>query len=101
MERKIESFEVEYIGIDSPSYFTGRGTACTEWDHVSIGIGDGAYDALQDALEQLAMSGWEVEDKAMASELERALRDTDSVQDRRDNGMDVEDDQYYVAVYVK
>lgn len=58
----VVAHEVEDIGIDSSSYFTGRGTSYSRWDQVSVGIGSTGYEACEDALEGLAQMGYDVDD---------------------------------------
>lgn len=48
----IDEHEIVDYGIDHCQYFQGAGTAFTKWDHVYLGAGSNAYEALEDALEQ-------------------------------------------------
>ncbi len=107
--KTIQSFEVELCGIDHSQYFQGRGVACTDWEDVAIGAADNAYDALADALEQLACGDWDTESVNWDEEEKRALCEGESVsglQEAADNDPDAADadyseHNYYVAVYVK
>ncbi len=99
--RTITAYEIEHIGIDYPDYFPGRGISNTPWEDVAIGTGDNAYDALDDALEQLAQRDWETDTEEMERESDTALEDGLSVQDAIETNGISDDAQYYVAVYVK
>lgn len=48
-------------GVEGSQYFQGCGVSHTEYTEVYTGIGDSAHEALEDALEQAAMSDWDVE----------------------------------------
>jgi hypothetical protein len=49
-------FAIESLGIDSPSYFPGYGTAFTPFRFSAYGIGDTEEEALEDCLEMMAQS---------------------------------------------
>ena len=49
-------FTVEYLGIDSPSYFPGYGAAFTTYTHCVYGIGDTEEEALDNCLDSMAQS---------------------------------------------
>ncbi len=49
-------FTVESLGVDSPSYFPGYGTAFSDYDFSTYGIGDTEEEALEDCLENMAQS---------------------------------------------
>ena len=49
-------FQIQYLGIDSPSYFPGYGTAFTPFRFCAYGIGDTEEEALEDCLEMMAQS---------------------------------------------
>jgi hypothetical protein len=53
----ITSFEVIDHGEDGSSYFPGCGVAFIRFAHVATGVGDTGAEALEDALEQMAMGG--------------------------------------------
>jgi hypothetical protein len=57
---KVEEFEVEDLGIDHDQYFPGRGVS-KGFDAVFVGIGEDSHEALDDALEQAAMAGYDIE----------------------------------------
>lgn len=60
MAKKVSEFEIEDIGMESSSYFQGRGTAFSRWDDVAVGIGSNPKGALDDAFEQLASQGYDI-----------------------------------------
>jgi hypothetical protein len=112
---KIEEFEVEDIGVEGSSYFQGRGTSHSRWDAVFVGIGMSFNEAVDDALEMAAMSGYDITpeiEKEARSEDPRADVDMVDEQLRDHLGLeegeeipedaDVSDELYYhVALYVK
>lgn len=60
-ENKVEYDIVEH-GLVHPQYFRGHGLSGTYWQDAATGAGDTPYQALDDALEQLASNGWNVDD---------------------------------------
>jgi hypothetical protein len=54
----VKDFDIDDRGIDNSQYF--QGASARDYDAVFIGIGNNAHEALDDALEQAAMEGWEV-----------------------------------------
>ena len=58
---KITDYEIINHGYDHAQYFQGCGTAFTDFEDVSTGAGDNAKDAYEDAVEQLAMTGYNVD----------------------------------------
>lgn len=56
----IITHEIIDHGVEHEQYFQGCGVAFTEYNEVFTGIGDSAYEALDDALENAAMSGYDV-----------------------------------------
>ena len=59
IDQQIAEYEIQ-TAVDSSSYWQGAGTAFTDYTDLATGIGESERDALDDALEQLAMSGWDV-----------------------------------------
>ncbi len=59
--KPIEQFEIVDHAIDHEQYFQGCGTSFTSYDDIATGIGSNFAEAVDDALEQLACSGWETE----------------------------------------
>ena len=60
MSKSINSFQVLDHGVQHEQYFQGCGTAFTPFESVATGIGESPYDAMEDALEQLAHE-WEID----------------------------------------
>ena len=55
----IAEWQADDHGVDHAQYFQGCGVALTRWDDVSVGAGDNPREAYEDAVEQLAMAGWD------------------------------------------
>ena len=58
--KAIVEFDVVDHGIENASYFQGCGLAFTEFEGIATGCGNDPREAVDDALEQLACSGWDV-----------------------------------------
>ena len=56
-----ESFEIIDHGPDHAQYFQGCGVAFTRYARCYTGAGFSGKEALSDALDQMAMDGWNVE----------------------------------------
>jgi hypothetical protein len=56
-----KDFYVTLHGIEHSQYFQGHGLWGNRWQDCATGIGDSEKQALDDALEQLASNGWDVE----------------------------------------
>jgi hypothetical protein len=100
MSKPIEAFEVCDHGIDYEQYFQGCILSFTEYEDVATGIGDNPAEAIDDALEQLAMQDWEtegMEKRILKQELpgKRALPKTPRV--LRKHG---EEAHYYISIRV-
>lgn len=75
-KKLVTEYEIEEIGLEWSSYFSGRGVSFTRWEDVYVGSGDTPEEALEDALEQAAMSDWEFqEDPIPDAELYEPTRD--------------------------
>lgn len=59
--KTVTGHEILDHGVEGSQYFQGCGVSYTRYTEVYTGIGDSAYEALEDALEQAAMSDWDVE----------------------------------------
>ncbi len=53
----LADFDVEYLGIESPSYFQGFGGAFTDFAFSTYGIGDTEEEALDNCMDSMATSG--------------------------------------------
>lgn len=59
--KPVAEFEILDHGVEHEQYFQGCGVSFTKFEDVATGIGSSAIDAFEDALEQLACQGWDVE----------------------------------------
>ena len=59
--KTITEYEIRNFGVDHAQYFPGLGTAFTDWVTCALGCGSTPYAALEDALEDMAMQGYDVE----------------------------------------
>jgi len=59
--KKVIDHEIIDHGVDGSQYFQGCGTSFTNYTDVCTGIGNSPHEALEDALEQAAMSDWDVD----------------------------------------
>lgn len=69
-EKTVRAFELEDHGTDYAQYFPGAGIALTDFEDIGTGVGNTPAQALEDALEVLAMSGWSIPE-----DVERELRE--------------------------
>lgn len=108
----ITAFEFQDLGVDSPSYFQGAGTAFTDWDEVFVGVGDTAREAAEDALESLAQSTDEQPSPKMYDDINQFDDETSAHAgdctaehgpdcEMQPDGHDECDLQHYVALYVR
>ena len=105
------AFEIVDHGIQNAQYFQGCGTSFTDYTDVATGIGDTFSEALDDALENLAQTGWNVDivvpdegtddgtsvqtKRDQEKEEERAaLFDDDDQDDTEDNWSDEWDEEH-------
>jgi len=56
-----QEYEFKNLGVENDQYFQGAGTSFTDWDDVFVGIGSSPYEAAEDALEDAASSGKNVD----------------------------------------
>lgn len=87
---KIAAYEIENIGIDHSQYFSGRSTVFTKWDSVFVGVGDTEFEALEDALNQVA------EDYDNTDIVQNTLSMIGYINDNGDSEL-----YYYVALWIK
>lgn len=98
--KTIVEFEIVDHGIEHEQYFQGCGLSHSEFTDIATGIGDNPREAIDDALEQLAMNDWEtegMEKRIVAQELpgKRVLPKKPSVSRR------AEECHYYLSIRVK
>lgn len=58
---RVADYKITFYGVDHEQFFPGHGVAFTHFTDCATGIGACNAEALDDALEQLAMAGWDVE----------------------------------------
>ena len=59
--KNIKAYEIINHGYEHSQYFQGCGTSFTDFTDVATGCGNDAKEAYEDAVEQLATSGWNVD----------------------------------------
>jgi hypothetical protein len=52
----LADFQIEFLGIDTPSAFAGHGTAFSRFAFSTYGAGDTEEEALEDCLEMMSQS---------------------------------------------
>lgn len=103
--KPIYDHSIRQHGIMYSDYFQGVSTVHTQWESVYTGTGENAYEALDEALDDAAMDGWDV--RSIENEFDP--NDQDNVQNAvRENNPDMEDDDdiadgvyYYVSIFVR
>lgn len=99
--KKVDDYDVGYHGIMVSDYYQGCGTCYTRFESAYTGVGDNAYEALEDAMSMAAEDGWDVSaikndndpnEPGVAAELEANGESSD------DGGADI---YYYVCLRVK
>jgi len=90
--KKVTDYEIINHGIEGSQYFQGCGIAYTEYTEVYTGIGDNPHDALEDALEQAAMSDWDVEG------ITNDLSEVDTVPDDAEDASEL---HHFVSIRIK
>ena len=97
----VAAFEFSDLGVEHNQYFQGCGVAFTEFETVATGIGDNPAEAIDDALEQLAMMGWEaegMEKRILAQELPRKRKLPTKPRVLARHG---DEAHYYISIRVK
>jgi len=90
---KPTDYEIVVHGMEHEQHFQGCGVSGTGYTAVFTGIGNNPGEALDDALEQAAMSGWDVDSNARLRR-ERLPRHPCVPED-------FQDCHYYVSVRLK
>jgi hypothetical protein len=99
--KTISKYQIVDHGVEHSQFFTGCGTAFTEYESVYTGIGDTPFEALEDALNEASMDDWDCEN------IENELSDKSDIPDARQEEDDDElsDDAselyHYVSIRVK
>lgn len=71
MKKLIYEYEIVDHGVEHEQYFQGCGVSWSQYDEVYTGIGASMHEALDDAAEQAACSGWEISSE-LNNEIETA-----------------------------
>jgi len=87
----VAEWHTEDHGVENNQYFQGCGTSFSRWDDVGVGAGGSVREAYNDAVEQLAMSGWDTFEMPSGKGLS----------DKHDIPEEWEDSYHYVCVYVR
>lgn len=101
MKSIITNYEVINHGVTTSSYFQGCGVCFTSFKHVQTGIGDTEKEALDDALEQIAMCGVEIstELESEAADCDDSITAWDDAKDAgEDDSFDGESPTFFVSV---
>jgi hypothetical protein len=61
MQTKTTDYEIVDYGIEGASYFQGHGVAFTRYQYCALGAGDTYAEALEDALDQAACDGFDLD----------------------------------------
>lgn len=83
--KRILDYSITDHGVEHHQYFQGDGISFTEYTDCATGCGNSAYDALDDAFEQLASNGW----------------DTETIPNEMSDEVTTVEDDYYHYVTVK
>ncbi len=70
--KKINRYEIVDHGVDGSQYFQGCGVSFTDFDYVVTGSGNSYKEALDDAMNQLADSDYDVESSNLPVDLDNA-----------------------------
>lgn len=90
----VAEWYIEDHGIENSQYFQGCGVSHSRWDMVGVGAGSTPREAYNDAVEQLAMSGWDTFEMPSG----KGFSDRSSIP----RGEDISEDIYhYFCVYVR
>lgn len=60
MKLKIFDYEIVVQGVEWPDYYHGFGVSFSHYDLAYTGIGASEYEAAADAIDQIAMAGFEI-----------------------------------------
>jgi hypothetical protein len=103
MDKQVVEYRITRHGAEHGQYFQGHGISHSRFTDCATGIGQSEWEAFDDALEQLAQNGWDVEligKDDEAHEMQRnETRDFNELQHGEDwEGSEV---QYFVSVDVR
>jgi hypothetical protein len=87
--KRIADYQIIDHGAERSDYFQGCGTSFTEYTDGATGIGDSETEAINDALEQLALDEWDVSTITETGDSEITVPD------------DANDTYHYVSIRVR
>jgi len=61
MQTVTTDYEISNYGIENADYFQGHGNALTRFNYSTLGCGDSYREALEDALDSAAQTGFDIE----------------------------------------
>jgi hypothetical protein len=98
--KTISKYQIVDHGVEHSQFFSGCGTAFTEYESVYTGIGDTPFEALEDALNDASMDDWDCE------HIENELSDkSDIPETEQEDDDEFSDDAselyHYVSIRVK
>ena len=101
--KKVGSYQIVDHGFEGEQYFQGCGLSFTEFEDVATGCGDTIKAAFEDALDSLAMNGWDVESVKLRMGRGRPLTVRGYLRGVGVSSADIEDNEthYYLSVRVK
>lgn len=97
--RQIIEHEVVVHGVEHEQYWQGCCVSGTRFNLVATGIGDDAAEAFEDALDALALAGWDIEGACDWADVPHA-GDHDQVAYEHEVG-DIDECHFYVSVRVR
>lgn len=96
-----ENMQIVDHGIEHEQYFQGCGTSFTSYEHVVTGYGNNAREAIEDCLEQMAISGFNVDnidaDRIIADE-KISDDSVSSLADDAEENESYDDHHYYISI---
>lgn len=98
--KPVRKHSIEDHGFEHSQFFQGAGVACTDWQEVFTGCAPTPYDALEDALEQAAMSDWNVED-IINDMSQEAIGCNDCECSDDEEACEMCENHHFMSVYVK
>lgn len=93
--KTIKGYQIIDHGFENSQYFQGCGVSFTSFTDCFTGIGGNPFEALEDAMEMAAQSGWNTES------IDNALLDSSEMPDAGLTHDDYDDCYHYVSIRVK
>jgi hypothetical protein len=103
MAIKVTDYQLLDHGIDHAQYFQGCGTAFTDYDEVVTGAGSDFSEAIEQALEQLAMMDYDADDIEARIKEDEDLKEWPTQPNTDEDHEENEESElyYYVSIRVK